>query len=97
MEEQNYEDYLRNEPVFEENTQEVIPEDDHFYIFEDAITGSLQIVKKVGNIEPVLLAFNKFINVQDILSFLKTMELDKKVEYPQFYVIKTKTPHNYIA
>lgn len=94
---EEHEEYLRNEPVFEENTQEVIPDDDHYYIFEDAITGSLQIIKKVGNIEPVILSFNKFINVQEFVSFLKTMELDKKIEYPQFYIVKTKTPHTYIS
>lgn len=97
MEEQNNEEYIiRPEPI-EENIQEVIPDNEYTYIFEDAITGSLQIIKKLGNVEPVLLAFNKFINVQDVLSFLQNLTLDEKIEYPQFYVIKTKTPQNYIS
>ena len=86
---------FESEIPFEE--QEKVVDDDHYYIFEDAITGSLQIVKKVGNIEPVILSFNKFINVQEFVSFLKTMELDKKIEYPQFYIVKTKTPYTYIS
>lgn len=90
--EEEYRPFESQQPSEE---QENIVEE-YIYIFEDAITGSLQIIKKFGNIEPVLLSFNKFINVQDVLTVLQNLALDKKVEYPQFYIIKTKTPQNYI-
>jgi len=67
-----------------------------FYVFEDAITAGIQLTKNYGDIVQIASNFNKFINVDEFVEIVDKLGLDEKYEYPQFYIVKTHTPQNYI-
>ncbi len=67
-----------------------------FYVFEDAITASIQVTKNRGDLAQIASNFNKFLNMEEFLQIVDNLGLDEKYEYPQFYIVKTYTPQNYI-
>ncbi len=68
-----------------------------FYVFEDAITTAIQVSKNRGDLVQIALNFNKFMNTEEFMETVNNLGLDEKYEYPQFYLVKTYTPQNYIS
>lgn len=67
-----------------------------YYILQDAIHNVQTVSKSSQDLERMMLRIDRFLKVPDAMEKITAAVEDEKVEFPQFYVIKTSDPMKYI-
>jgi hypothetical protein len=67
-----------------------------YYVVQDAVHNLSSVAKSVQDLERIMVRIDRFLKVEDALVVVEGGTMDEKIEFAQFYVVKTYEPMNYV-